>query len=574
MSFDIKYPKTPYAKEDYMVSMVEKRGHYAVNFETRKGLRGTWTWIKARLLSPLNIIKRTYNIERMFEMYKTAQEKVEISEASKLWMLNVIAERDDKTRELAKEILGPKFQEKPCSPETDEGMKKSSAEVADKSQAKYDEAATIIQKHIRGYLARKSFLPSGMFSEYTAQCEKTKSMRQAPGGNTAVFLSEEMPEVVLKQSGRRFAIKRFHQMQEVRSVLTAQKSSHLVIPKARLCGKFLVEERLQININNYHNMFTYILQPQLFDEAVREMTRLFSKVHISDLIGCVTDSLENSDNPEKSCGYVRYDNLPLFITEEDGKKTGKIGLIDLEHASKGSGGLEVLARIFPLHVDSIKDEARKCHMFVDDKALEERSEDGKRYFQLKFADHFDWVKKHGVSTSRPFEIGEKRIKKLKKVVEEELLKLNQRKSDFFKRRKIDLAAFELGFEEPKDFFVDDPQKTAKELSESITPVIIDNIKHCMGRSLDKIKKEKADLSELEQVIYRAFFTDLTLSQHEEVKAIINKDKRVKFADKGISCDDYIVAQQIFDVIVQELVKGNELFSFTRDRGGGVTRLQY
>lgn len=35
-----------------------------------------------------------------------------------------------------------------------------------------DRAATIIQKHFRGYLARKPHLPSGLYLQYHAQCER------------------------------------------------------------------------------------------------------------------------------------------------------------------------------------------------------------------------------------------------------------------------------------------------------------------------------------------------------------------------------------------------------------------
>src|SRR5882672_8682608 len=73
-----------------------------------------------------------------------------------------------------------------------------------------DEAATTIQKHFRGYLARKSHLPSDLYSQYYVQCEKAKgpqshSIPRAEGRKTKVYLPQEMPGVVLKNSGRKNA---------------------------------------------------------------------------------------------------------------------------------------------------------------------------------------------------------------------------------------------------------------------------------------------------------------------------------------------------------------------------------
>lgn len=151
---------------------------------------------------------------------------------------------------------------------------------------------------------------------------------QAQGGSTRVYLPKEMPEVVLKSSGRTEAIKRFHQMQEVRSILDSQNSSHLIIPKVNLCQEFLIEQRLPINADSYYNMGLYLSQPELFDEAVRELTRLFSRIYLSDLVNWQINPLRNIEGVED---FVRYDNLPMYVIEENGKKKGKIGLIDLEH---------------------------------------------------------------------------------------------------------------------------------------------------------------------------------------------------------------------------------------------------
>ena len=76
---------------------------------------------------------------------------------------------------------------------------------------------------------------------------------------------------------------------------------------------------------------------------------------------------------------VRYDNLPLFITIEKGRRVGKIGLIDLEHIKElvqdpdndfyqiqQFSRFKDLVRIFPYHLDLIKAEAEKIGLLEGD----------------------------------------------------------------------------------------------------------------------------------------------------------------------------------------------------------------
>ncbi len=246
-------------------------------------------------------------------------------------------------------------------------IKRQKLSLDDVLNATSNKMATIIQKHIRGYLVRGPFLPRNLtYQAYQALCEKAEgpesnSMPQAPGGKTIVYLPLEMPEVALKLLGKDSAIKRFHQMREVRSFLNSQQSSHLIIPRAKLCGKFLVEQRLPVNVDFGHNMMLYTLQPKLFDDAVREFVRLFSKRHISVLTILYGER------------WIRYDNIPLYIIERDGKKEGCIGFIDLERIqnSPDPQGLNDLVKIFPFHLDLIKEEANFLNMKVHDRLLED-----------------------------------------------------------------------------------------------------------------------------------------------------------------------------------------------------------
>ena len=345
-------------------------------------------------------------------------------------------------------------------------------------------------------------------------------------------------------------------MQDVRSILDSQKSSHLVIPKASLSGNFLVEERLPINVDSYHNMGLYLAQPQLFDEAVREMTRLFSKMYLGDLVNSQLNPLGHIADVGD---FVRYDNLPLYIEEIEGKKVGKLGFIDLEHMENEPSpeGLATLVRIFPFHLDIIKEEAKNLGMKIDDKCLEASALKGEKYLQVGFADHLGWLKQKGVSTDvnqQHFEVGPERIKELTDLAKDELLKLNQGVNAIFTRMDL------LGTGPDKNFLKGNPNEIAREFANTITPMIVDNIKtqieNKRKKELEKIKGESMSGEELvslrSPVIKR-------LELHKNAEQFLEESDQTKF--RSFPSDVNLIAEQLAYVIIQELVKGGELFYF-------------
>lgn len=427
-----------------------------------------------------------------------------------------------------------------------------------------DNSATIIQKYIRGYLARKHFLPNRLFPQYHAQCQKANgpelhTMPRAETGKTTCYLPKDLPEVVLKRSGRKDAIRRFHQMQEVRAILESQNCSNLVIPKARLCGDFLVEQRLPINPDSYHNMELYLSHSELFDKTVREMTRLFSKVYLGSL---VTWNYNSLGYIEGVGDFVKYDNLPLYIEEKDGKQEGKIGLIDLEHIQNKPRpqALKRLVRIFPLHLDIIKDEAGFLKMKFDEKTLDYYAEKGKKYLQVGFTDHLDWLQQKGVSNEvslQPFEISTEREKELTNLVEKGLLKLNQGVH----------GPCSVWEEPPKNFFAENPEPLSKDLALIFTPMIIANIK----AQIEKNQKEKLSklstqyMTDSELVSIRSPMLE-QFDLYDGVDKLIRKNLKIKLTRN----EGERLAGQLVHVVMEELVKGGELFFFdlaTYDAGG-------
>ncbi len=427
-----------------------------------------------------------------------------------------------------------------------------------------DKAATSIQKHFRGYLARRPFLSNHLYPQYRVLCDQAERaghrclMPNAGNGRTTVFLPQQMPGVVLKQSGRKEAIERFHQMQEARSVLYSQKSSHLIIPEANLCQNFLVEKRLPVNVDSYANMQIYLSDPKLFDEPVRELTRLFSTVDIGDLIA----TSKRSPLRYISGNNVRYDNLPLYVVEKNGKMEGKIGLIDLEYFknSPSADGLETVVRIFPLHLDIIKEEATKLKMEFDEGRLETAAEKGKKYLEVGFASHLKWLKQKGIDTnhlsSQPFQVSPQREKELITVIEKELLKLNQGVNHFRSRWNGNSNTI------AKNFFIENPEATAKELAATILPLMIGRIKTRIERhqneQLTKFLDKK--MTEAQLISSRSFEIERIKLCRDVLKETHVAYEKLKVNEISIE-EKRDLSDQLLYVVLENLVKGGEIFYF-------------
>lgn len=433
-----------------------------------------------------------------------------------------------------------------------------------KPQMSQKQAAITVQKYFRGYLARKHFLPSTLYPsclELSKKVERhdTDSIPLAAKGCTRVFLPLEIPKVVMKHSGRKKAIKRFRQMQGVSAILKQQKSRHLIVPKALLCQNSIFEQRLPINPDAYHNMELYISKTKLFDDPVRELTRLFSRAHLHDLVEDgrrLPIPLAHIAGVEDT---VRYDNLPLFIVEKDGNAEGRIGLIDLEGVvnEPKAYGLSTLIRIFPFHFDLIKEEAGKLNMKFENDACDVEAAKGKKYLQVAFTGHVEWLRQKGVSLVnplQPFEISPERINELQQIVEKELLKLNQGTNDAFVRAKWPERETPL-----RDFLIGNLEEAAKELSVSLTSSIVNNIKSQIAeQQKEKLEKSSKSMSNSEMVGLRSpvlnrrkIFTN--------IKETVEKSTGMSLKDKfyGAEID---LGEQLLYVVVQALV-GREVFYF-------------
>lgn len=226
-----------------------------------------------------------------------------------------------------------------------------------------DLQAIKIQKIVRGFLARKSFLPLTLYPKYSKRCESLNdSTPRASEGKTVVYLPSDLQDVVIKQTGRSQGKKRFAQNEAMRAVVRAAGLNKLIIPRSCLYKEFLVEERLPISVDAEDNAKLYLSKPELFDELARQMTKLFQKAYI--------DYLVEKNKDDDHLIRIRYDNIPFLIREKKGKLSVDIGLIDLERSAVGENiktnrhKLYILSSLFPLHTGIIQEEAERSGMFV------------------------------------------------------------------------------------------------------------------------------------------------------------------------------------------------------------------
>lgn len=259
------------------------------------------------------------------------------------------------------------------------------------SSQHHQDQIKIIQKNFRGFRIRKGFLPRHLYPVYKSACEElNESTPRAEEGKTVVFLPISAPEIVIKQTGKEKAKERFFKMNAIRSVLQAEGFKNLIIPKAQIYKESLIEERLSVCTDQGYNAALYLSNKDLFNDPIRQITKLFAKAYIDYLV---------EKNPEdNSVIRIRYDNIPFILNNQDGKKSIDFALIDLERSSVGIGikktvhKLYILTSMFPFHTSLIEVEAMKSGMMIGEqekRVMENAAIHSKLYLEKKSEEYND-----------------------------------------------------------------------------------------------------------------------------------------------------------------------------------------
>lgn len=433
-----------------------------------------------------------------------------------------------------------------------------------------DHAAIKIQAICRGYVARKAFLPRADFAKYKPLCDRitsgeTLSVSTAAAGKTNVFLPQELPNFALKQSGQIIAANRFHKMQQVRPLLQKLGCTNLIIPKARLCGEFLVEERLPIPPSSYENIALYVKNPIAFDDAIKQLVRLFSKAYLPYLVG---DQVYRGKDAHLLLGpipgvsqYVRYDNLPLYIEHHNGNPVGKIGLIDLERFENepNKKALCVIARIFPLHAEVILKEAKACNLSVEEFYFEDALEQGRKYLQGVYTDHHNWVNQHehipkGSITFN--QLSEERIQALVDKAQEELLRMDKGQNPLYEEENY--------FETPKKHFLGEhPEEVARQVAQVAVPNLL---KKLYAQIEEYQSKNQPNLSFSDGFQIRLRSAIVSFSQLKQVvDQALDAHQEIDLKSQSPADDHFLAhlmtSRQLVHFVFKELVAQGILFQF-------------
>lgn len=445
---------------------------------------------------------------------------------------------------------------------------RESQQSTKESVKKRNSAARVIQKYVRTHLQDKGVLSNTSIPEYKLLCDRKhiKGMPEARGGKTHVYLPSSHPEIILKASGEG-SKDRLNKMLDVRQALKDLECPHLIIPKAISCNGFLIEDRLPITIDSFHNMHCYTSAPELFDAAVQEMVRLSSKYHLTDLVNSQKNPLSHITDVDD---FVRYDNIPLYLITENGKTQGVVGLIDLEHINDSVSGeaLPSLVRIFPLHYQVIKDEAARLGMTFDENELNAAQAKGNKYLQVGYLDHSNYLKGKAVSKKSSewsIDVASERFEKINGLLKKELLNISNGESDVFNSEEFIVPP-------PRNFLFGNAEFSAGKLSEKISPIIVSNIRKAANNYLIKegCGKDLESLGEDQMVSLRSILVKRSEFYHG-VKEVLNESSLLIDVDKIAEFENDI-AEQLANVVINELVRGGEILDYDPAYYTGLTNI--
>lgn len=474
----------------------------------------------------------------------------------------------------------------PFSSNPSDGFLKTSSVLLEGGEQKRIAAATKIQSTWRGHLVRKEtekakrhFLSHTLLEKAKSYIDPPSNLEDLPRitlgkslfeqaieipynlrdtprascGKTPVFLPKDSP-IVLKLSGSPTNQKRFEQMKHAREICEQSGYEHLVIPRAHIYRNFIIESKLPLHAHSTKGQIgLYIENRKRFTPAVKEFVGFLCQSTFNDITG-------NRDPYGILCNTPvgRYDNIPLYIEEDQ----GKIGLIDLEQFHPGCDKSSKdwcffkcrdAVHLFPLHLKEILSEAKKFDPKIKkyQRKLKEEQKEALKRFKI-IEDHLNFINKKGITAQNPLKfekLGLEKIEELKSNVERKLRKEHE-KGWYFK-----------GFlgEDPNVALTNFNEKTFPHLLEATYILINDNLES------NKKKFEKATItSKAELISLRTFEFKmdykfaLSLNQH---LSMFNLDH-----DKGEEIVHF--THILLDITLKEMEKASVIAYYNPNFGYG------
>lgn len=223
---------------------------------------------------------------------------------------------------------------------------------------------------------------------------KYQQFPRASEGKTPVFFPPDLP-VVLKKSGYQCE-SRLEKMREAQEICDQNRYTHLVIPKARIHGNFLIEERLPVSDgerSTFKDLAFYLENRDKMTPAIRELTGFLCQATMTDLECSRHPALRKAPTP-----IARFDNLIPYL-DKDGEY--KFGLVDLEHFSKDTSfgsSWRTLITFFPYHFEEIMQEAAKFYpcLNLNRKEYENKRDAALKTYEIGYTGHQRFLKEKNI----------------------------------------------------------------------------------------------------------------------------------------------------------------------------------
>lgn len=435
---------------------------------------------------------------------------------------------------------------------------------SEKLEAEKSKAAIKIQSIWRGYSARvkaekarKPLLSYSLLEKakpYIDTPSNLKDVPRASHGETPVYLPKELP-IVLKQSGAPQNQKRFDQMQQGRDICEKNGYEHLVIPKARLYGNFIVESRLPITVHGTKEQIgLYTENRGRFASAVKEFTGFLCQSSFYDITG-------GSNDPYGTLAKTpvgRYDNIALYLEEDE----GKIGLIDLEQFSPGHSKWQKdwcffpcrdAVHLFPYHLDEIINAAKKFDSNIESyrKDLERERDEALKRFKIAYEDHLEFIKEKGITIEKPLEVTEI-ISLRKENIKEAMIEVIRKEHDDFWYKNC------LG-ERPDEVI---------ELFGKAFPKILDLTASFLSEMLKKrVEGAEEPISSFQQLVsYRTLRFSSSSKWYRDLQEKVALELQMMKIEEEWDKDSF--ASLIIQSIFEELAKGKEIAYYNPSFGYG------
>lgn len=435
----------------------------------------------------------------------------------------------------------------------------------EKLEEQRSRAAIKIQSILRGYSARvqaetakKSLLSYALLETakpYIDVPSNLKGIPRASSGKTLVYLPKELP-IVLKQSGSPQNQKRFDQMKQGRDICEKNSYKHLVIPKARVYGNFIIESRLPITVHDTKEQIgLYIENRERFAGAVKEFTGFLCQSEFDDITG-------GSNDPYGTLSKTpigRYDNIALYLEEDQ----GKIGLIDLEQFRPKCikwpkelyfSKCRIAVHLFPYHLNEIMSAAKEfADIEVYRKNLEKERAGALKRFKLAYEDHLEFIKEKGISLEKPFEI----------------VKVSSLRKENIKEAMISIIRKEHDGVSYENCLGEKPNEVIK-LFEKSFPKILDLTTAFLSEILkERIESTKEVISSYRQLLScRTLRFSSSSRVYKVLKEKVASELQMMKIEREWELEENGFSSLIIQGIFKELAKGRELAYYNPNFGYG------